>query len=532
MRTRNRVLAAVGLLALAAAWWAFAPTAVGGRATYVVTHGTSMLPRYEDSDLVVVLPTDTHRIGDVAAYRSPLLDTTVLHRIVERDGENFVFKGDNNSWVDPEQPDAEHIIGRPWVHIRNGGQVLAWLHTPTIAAPLASGLVLAGVSRQRRRRRRQARAERAPMRMIPAPSVNNGVLAALAAILLLATGTAVAALLTPTSASVTTQVPWTEQVDLDYRADVPRSAVYPDGQVNTGEPVFRRLVDRLELEARWALTTQATRDLRGTGQLIGTLSSPAGWTRTLDLGPVNTFAGDQVTMTGTLDLAELDKITERLTALTGVAADTYSLDLRADMNLQGRLAGQPLGDTGYGPTVTLSLTPTTVLPTTAEGAPDSSADLGSALSGTAAHTVSSTRAQSADWPVLGQQVPITTIRTVSLVGAGLAAGILLLLLLGRPRNHDDPRRIAAQYGRSIVEVTTVVVADGRTTIDVAGIHALARIAQRYDRLILHQRSPLDTYLVEDEATVYRYQPRQCQGPRGEARRLGSEHASRASGETA
>ena len=38
------------------------------------------------------------------------------------------------------------------------------------------------------------------------------------------------------------------------------------------------------------------------------------------------------------------------------------------------------------------------------------------------------------------------------------------------------------------------------------IHALAQLAERSERLILHdQRDGADTYLVDDEGTLYRYQ---------------------------
>jgi len=510
MRTRSRALAAVGLLALAAAWWVFAPTAVGGRATYVVTHGTSMLPRFHSGDLAIVLPAETYSVGDVAAYHSPLLDTTVLHRIVDRDGTGLVFQGDSNSWLDPERPTADEIIGTPAVRIPNGGKVLDWLHTPTTAATLASGLVLVGAS-GRRRRRRQARAGGSSVRHITGPTVSNGVLVGVTAVALGLTGIAVAAWLTPTGESATTQVQWTEEVTFDYRASVAESAVYPDGKVRSGEPIFRRLVDELKLKASWSLATQASYEVRGTAQLVGTLYSPTGWSRTVELGPARDFTGDETTVPGRLDLSKLDRLAGRMATLTGLPADPYSLDLQADVDLHGQLAGQPLDDVSADPTVTLSVSPATVLPGSTEGAADPSAGR-EQLSATASRTVSSTQVEPAQWNILSLQVPVTTARTVGVVGAGLAAAVLLLLLLVRPRNSEDPRRIAARYGRSIVEVSTVSVADARTTIDVTSIEALARIAQRYDRLILHQAGSVDTYIVDDEATVYRYQPRAAPHP--------------------
>jgi hypothetical protein len=48
----------------------------------------------------------------------------------------------------------------------------------------------------------------------------------------------------------------------------------------------------------------------------------------------------------------------------------------------------------------------------------------------------------------------------------------------------------------------------RPPIDVTTIEALVQLAERSERLILHhQHDGVDTYLVDDEGTLYRYQPR-------------------------
>jgi len=352
------------------------------------------------------------------------------------------------------------------------------------------------------------------------------VVAGFAAAALALGGVAVAAALSPASKTASDEVAWNEQLDVDYGASVPQSAVYPTGQVRTGEPVFRRLVDQLDIRAGWSLETQAPYQVRGTAQLVGTLHGPSGWNRTLDLTPTREFTGGQVAVAALLDLRELERMAARVSALTGLPGDTYTLDLRVAVDIEGTVAGQPISETGEGPKVTLSVTPTTVLPGTAEGAADPTAGE-QLLSASTTHTVTTTRPEPARWGVFGQQISVTTARNVGVVGAGLAAAAVLLLLVQRPRNREDPRRIAAQYGRSIVAITTVAVADTRTMIDVTGIDALARIAQRYDRLILHQPDPVGTYLVEDEGTVYRYQPRTAQDRRPGASRSTTSSSDRA-----
>jgi hypothetical protein len=49
---------------------------------------------------------------------------------------------------------------------------------------------------------------------------------------------------------------------------------------------------------------------------------------------------------------------------------------------------------------------------------------------------------------------------------------------------------------------------GWPAVDVPTIKALAKLAESGQRLILHSRSgEVDTYMVNDEGTVYRYQVR-------------------------
>jgi hypothetical protein len=67
----------------------------------------------------------------------------------------------------------------------------------------------------------------------------------------------------------------------------------------------------------------------------------------------------------------------------------------------------------------------------------------------------------------------------------------------------------ARHRRSIVPVQSLTVAQERTIVEVASIDALARIAQRYDRLILEETTQAGTYWVDDDTAFYCYQ---CPGP--------------------
>src|SRR5215210_4036826 len=128
MRTAVRTASLSALVALVlAAAWLFLPTALGGSTTYVSTYGTSMEPRFSTGDLAVLRPAGSYEVGDVVAYRSEGLDTTVLHRIVERDGDRFVTQGDNNDFLDEDTPTADDVLGSLWFRVPQGGTALAAL---------------------------------------------------------------------------------------------------------------------------------------------------------------------------------------------------------------------------------------------------------------------------------------------------------------------------------------------------------------------------------------------------------------------
>lgn len=112
------------------------PTALGGPASYVVTDGTSMLPHFKADGLVVTRAQDSYHVGEVVAYHNRQLHVVVMHRIVARDGNRFVFKGDNNNFRDLYHPTRADLVGKEWVYIPAGGRYLQWLRSPLVFALL------------------------------------------------------------------------------------------------------------------------------------------------------------------------------------------------------------------------------------------------------------------------------------------------------------------------------------------------------------------------------------------------------------
>ncbi len=134
-----------------------APSRFGGSVTYVRTTGHSMVPHLHEGDLAIARSSPSYHVGEIVAYRSDLLHRIVMHRIVGRDGDKFVFKGDNNSYTDPEHFGPDHIVGRLWVRVPRGGELLGWADDPRHVMLVGGLLVVVSAGAATRRRARRAR---------------------------------------------------------------------------------------------------------------------------------------------------------------------------------------------------------------------------------------------------------------------------------------------------------------------------------------------------------------------------------------
>src|SRR5215212_10863351 len=128
------------LVALAAIWIAFAPTRIGGRASYVMVNGNSMEPGFHRGDLVIIQAASIYNVGEVVIYRNAELNAFVIHRIIGIEQDHYIFKGDNNSWIDTYRPTSDELIGKLWIHIPKLGKALEWLRLP-INMSLTTGLL-------------------------------------------------------------------------------------------------------------------------------------------------------------------------------------------------------------------------------------------------------------------------------------------------------------------------------------------------------------------------------------------------------
>jgi len=514
-RFRSALLTGALVILAGTAWFYLAPPLLGGSTSYVVTHGVSMEPRFKTGDLALVKPSAHYKVGDVVAYHSSLLHIVVLHRIYAIHDGRYTFKGDNNDFLDPVHPTRSELIGKLWLHFPHGGVFLTALHTPITAAVLIGViglLLLTGSTTKRGRRDRRKRRAAGPRPHGAPPVITDknpaaarpinrsawlGTAGAIGAMAVVFLGVVLLAFTRPVDRPTTHKIPYTQSATFDYQATVRPGPVYPSGRVSTGDPIFLQLVHRLGVSFDYRLTGAGASAVHGTDQVVLKLTGPTGWSRTIPLTPTRHFSGDHVSAHVSLDLSSLQVMLDQISTQTGISPTGYMVAIAPRVHVHGLLAGQPL-ITSFTPSLSFGLEPLQLQP----GGGSTSGFIPSQRGSVATSALTGN-----DLTVLGLSVPITTLRLLAPIGflVALAGALALMLVVARSPVFGEPARIQSKYGHMIVPISAG--ADlGWPAIDVSSIKALSRLAEASGQLILHNHDgDVDTYLVNDEGSVYRYQ---------------------------
>ena len=485
-------VAGLVLAAVACLWLAFAPAQLGGRSAYALIVGTSMEPKLERGDLAIVRTRDAYRTGDVILFRDRTLGRDILHRVVGRSGNRLVTKGDNNGYRDDYRPAPGDIRGALSLHVPVVGRPISWLRTPWHAALLialtsllAVGLGSGGAASPRRRLPGKTLAGTP----LPRDRVLAGALAAVGLVGFLA----LLAWTRPTTHPVATET-YAQQAHFFYRAPAMRSAVYPDGFADTGEPVFLHLAHRLDLAFAWRLDSKLPHNAHGTASLEAVLSDAHGWERRIPLVASRRFSGGRLRLTATLDLDRLQRLIDRVSSLTGSGVTTWSLTIQPDVQAAAAVAGQDVG-LNFDAPLPFTLDGVRLQPESGDGTIDSVT--APRVAGALEQPVAT---------VLALGIDVRTARLISLLALAAALGAAFwarpsLRPRAQPAGHEF---VAARLGSLLIEASAATPAHGRV-VELDSLDDLLRVAESNGRLVLHARTPLGhEYVVEDGGTVYRF----------------------------
>jgi signal peptidase I len=506
-RPLRLILGLIGVVLLAVVWYFFAPTQLGGQASYVTIRGVSMEPLMHKGDLVILRKRSHYDIGDIVAYRSTDIHQVVLHRIVGRDGEHYIMRGDNTQGPDRERPVFSDFVGERWIQLDGMGTWLERAKEPKSAALLAGLAVLlaggtVGASHSRRKRRPKTTTPPLPRRTRPASPpltaalVCCGLLGAIALLLALVSF----------SRAPTKQVKvpnlWQEKGSFSYSGSAKKGIAYPSGHVKTGEPVFLKLVKKLHVGFDYQASSSQALSLSGKASLVATITADSGqWQRTFTLAPERSFKGTSAHMQGTLSLSYLHSLMTGLQDQTGVPIDSFVVTIVPHVTGQGLVAGSA-ARTDYSPVYLLQMDYNQLAPaTTGPSGPLTDNSPLRTQTDAGSKSVASHLALRVATPTVHEA------RIFSLLLLALSAiGALLIFARMRLRPElDEPSEIERRFGDLLVPVGSVKPG-WANPVEVESIEALVHLAERYDRAILHliDDGMVHHYMVEEEGTVYRY----------------------------
>ncbi|WP_167761899.1 signal peptidase I [Blastococcus sp. CT_GayMR19] len=480
--------------------WLFWPLALGGGTTYLATYGDSMEPGFQAGDLAILRTADRYAVGDVVAYRSPSLNTVVMHRVVSADVAGFVTQGDNNDWLDQDKPSRDEILGRLFLRIPRGGIALDAITSPGALVFVVCGLLaVAGNARRHpvRRHLRAARrrvARRTAAYSMPTRSVARQAALGAGAVALVALVGGGVLLVLPSTQTDARTLQVTQQGQFSYTGAAEPGTTYPSGVIETGDTVWTKLARQVTASFTHTVMGPELTELQGSLRLDVSVTAADGWTAVVTQGPVAALESGAGTATVTVEPSAAAALLSRHYAEIGGVGGGSSLTVTPVVELTGRAEGRRF-TAGSPAGLSFALDAASLAPVGAaetDLAPITKTEV--AIDEVVPRTI----------PVLDFQVPIDTAR---LVAAVLFAVALLVLgagaWIGQSRRGDAADRFLVRHADRILPVAAF--SPGPTVFDVADAESLHRVAERFDTVVLHHAAEdEDVFVVRDADATYRF----------------------------
>ena len=516
------IISVLAILALAVFWRFAAPGKFGGMAEYVITYGDSMEPLLVKNDFAVIRRNVPPEIGKVMLYRSKLTNQTVLHRVIGRQGDRFIFKGDNNDWTDSYRPVEEDIVGELRLHIRGLGKYYKWLRTPWLIGLLGGGTAFVLVGSQKARgRRSKGREEKAIvlgyrhedrgiLSLVVGPAGSLAIWA-LAAMLVVFGAGAMWLWQKPAIREVTLQVPYQHYVAFDFTAPEPPGGLY-DGTIKTGDPVFLDLTPVLRHTFVYELSGDDIQEVTGTVQLFTTVRDVTNWSRTFELYPETPFNGKRVEITFDHDLDSTMKIVTAYQDKSQFAASYFTAAMQAEIKVDAIVDGQAVHEVITPYSVYRIKPPNLMFLETSESyffeTKNPNRIDAKPLHQTFTTLVKKVVGQPNQVSLLGVQLGVKALRVVAWAGIVLSAGgLAVMLLLASVANHrNEVFKIEAKYGQLLIHATGPLQ-ERASRVSVMSMDELVRVARQCDCLITQYADDKTTsYVVEDRGVAYCFEP--------------------------
>ena len=506
-RLSQSLLSALILVLMAALWFTFAPVQFGGQASYVMIAGASMEPSLHYGDLVIGHEEQTYSIGDVVTYRHPTIGP-VIHRIVERAGDTYTFKGDNNDWIDSYKPTFAEIIGKSWIHIPGAANFILKLRSSLGIVLLSftiGFMVLLTFSRNAHSGEEQPKkGEQTVTKRNKPLSLSGyleGTLFALFAVLLGAILLGIFAFINPLTQPVPADIPYDHRGAFSYEA-IGSPGVYDDGKIESGDAIFHALTHEFDLAFSYQFSTPETKKITGSYHILLEVSEPNGWRRQIELSPDTKFQGESFSTEVTINLGYILTLIDRLKTNTAFTRQVFNVDIIPEVKVQGNLGDQAFEDT-FVPSLNFQLDDVQIYLT------------GSSLFGEETDPLNPV--QSGFLP-RQQQIPTTlnilglkpTVQTARWI-AGVTFGVSLLGIAAilypflRASMQSPSEKIRIQFNEVLLDIREMPIKTTSEDIEVDRFEDLAKLAEKTGSMIFHHvEANQHTYLLQDGDSTYRF----------------------------
>ena len=525
-RGSQAISSAFATILLLITWIILAPTQVGGLASYVIVYGSSMEPNFHIGDLVIAQKQPIYQIGDAVVYQNLELQGFVFHRIISESAGHFTLQGDNNPWVDTYQPSKEEVVGKLWLHIPRGGMVMQKVRTPWVMALVAAllGILVASSFQGDKVRGKKNMNKQTIQQWISSlgqktrswfaqlsqpesgssstpgqPGTWEGSFYLLGLILFLSLLIGLISFSKPTSRIVPDDIQIQHLGIFSYLASAPQS-VYDSNAIKSGDPIFPRLTCTVDVSLQYTLIAPGASNITGSYQLTAVIREQnSGWERQIPLQEKTSFSGTSFGTTAKLDLCKIESLTQSMEQETEFHPGSYTLSVLPSVQLNGELPGRAMeGRFDSGLTFTYDHVHFFLT---------QEKDAENPLSITATETLSSTHTEVNTVAFLGAQLAIPVLRWAAVLGliASLAGLFVLGSRLKSMSQNDQAGYFRVKYDTLIVDVQNNAWQAGSMLTSVTSIDALAKLAERYNAIILHvEQDHAHEYFVQAGDTTYTY----------------------------
>lgn len=305
-------------------------------------------------------------------------------------------------------------------------------------------------------------------------------------------------------ATTAASISYSQAGRLSYSAPTSPTSVYGSAGLTTGRPIYGSVVSALTVAYAYQFVAAAPSSLKGTEQLVATISNGQGITRTIPLQAAATsFTGQRFTASGTLDLAALSSAASAFDQVAATQANSgrYTVAISPSVIVHGQLGLRPLTASFDSP-VSFSYSAGNLLPggSSASSGTPSRAEFAPSSTGSVSLPSGKSATLFLGLTVFDARVGSLAVLLVSLLLLGFAGRPLL-----REATSDDERaRIAIRYGSSVVEAEAVAAHAGVIVVQLGSFDGLLQVARRLECPVLHWGDAGDVYAVVDSGTLYRY----------------------------